>query len=176
MKTRHLALIFVLGLLGLPLAPMAATPGNAETPAAGPALQFAKTPDYSKRLQALDPSIKTQLLGRWTNPVDRVIIEIASVDLTSGAIRGTEWAQTGPAAGDAHELVGWVSAAPVKEGFDNVLPVTFSTTLYEYGTLPSWAGFFRDGKIVTMHYLIWPNRTYSWDHVSSFQETWTRMP
>ena len=139
-------------------------------------LQFAKTPDYGKRLQALDASLRDKLLGRWTNPVDHVIIEIASVDLASGALRGTEWAQTGPAAGDAHELVGWVSAAPQKEGSDNVLPVSFSTTLYEYGTLPSWAGFYRDGQIVTMHYLIWPNRTYTWDHVSSFQETWTKLP
>ncbi len=69
-----------------------------------------------------------------------------------------------------------MSSAPKKDGYDNVLPVVFSTTLYEYGTLPSWAGFYRDGQIVTMHYLIWPNRSYSWDHVSTFQETWTKMP
>lgn len=22
----------------------------------------------------------------------------------------------------------------------------------------------------------WPNRTYPWDHISTFQETWTRVP
>jgi len=27
-----------------------------------------------------------------------------------------------------------------------------------------------------MHYLVWPNRSYSWDHISAFQETWTRLP
>jgi hypothetical protein len=27
-----------------------------------------------------------------------------------------------------------------------------------------------------MHYLVWPNRPYSWDHISTFQETWTRLP
>jgi hypothetical protein len=134
------------------------------------------TPDYSKRAQRLDASLEGKLKGKWSNPVDRVIIEISSVDLVSGQIRGSEWAQTGPAAWDAHELIGWVSAAPAKEGFDNVIPISFSTTLYEYGTLPSWAGFLKDGQIVTMHYLIWPNRTYTWDHVSTFQETWTRMP
>ena len=161
-------------LLILPLG----APAAADYPATavGAALQFAKSPDYGKRLQPLDAAVKTALLGRWTNPVDHVIIEISSVDLVSGAIRGTEWAQTGPAAGDAHELVGWVSSAPRKEGVDNVLPVVFSTTLYEYGTLPSWAGFYRDGQIVTMHYLIWPNRTYTWDHVSTFQETWSKLP
>jgi hypothetical protein len=153
----------------------AATAADYPAPAAKP-IEFAKVPDYSKRAQALDASVLAKLVGRWTNPVDNVIIEIASVDPASGKITGTEWAQTGPAAGDAHELAGWVSAAPQKEGYDSVTPVVFSTTLYEYGTLPSWAGFYRDGKIVTMHYLIWPNRTYSWDHISSFQETWTRMP
>jgi len=60
--------------------------------------------------------------------------------------------------------------------FDNVVPVTFSTTLYEYGTLPVWAGFLRDDKLITMHYLVWPNRPYSWEHISTFQETWTKLP
>jgi hypothetical protein len=170
---RDTSMLFSL-LLAVPCGVLAA--GDYAASSATPSIQFAKAPDYGKRLQPLDASVKTALLGRWTNPVDHVVIEIASVDLVSGALRGTEWAQTGPAAGDAHELVGWVSAAPVKEGYDNVLPVVFSTTLYEYGTLPSWAGFYRDGQIVTMHYLIWPNRSYSWDHVSTFQETWTRIP
>jgi hypothetical protein len=130
--------------------------------------------DYSKRAQPLDVSIKTRLLGKWTNPVDRVVIEITSVDLESGQIRGKEWPTTGQAQGSEHELVGWVSAAPPREGFDNVIPVSFSTTLFEYGTLPVWAGFLRGDSLITMHYLIWPNRTYAWDHISTFQETWTK--
>jgi hypothetical protein len=139
-------------------------------------VELSKTPDYGKRAQALDASILSKLIGRWTNPVDHVIIEISSVDLASGQIKGTEWAVTGPAAGDAHELTGWVSAAPAREGFDNVIPVSFSTTLYEYGTLPVWAGFIQGDQILTMHYLIWPNRTYTWDHISTFTETWSKMP
>lgn len=130
--------------------------------------------DYSKRARALDDSIRKSLLGKWTNPVDQVVVEITSVDPASGQIRGEEWPTSGPSS-EKHDLVGWVSAAPVKAGFDNVIPVTFSTTLYEYGTLPSWAGFLRDDQIVTMHYLIWPNRPYSWDHVSTFQEKWTKI-
>jgi hypothetical protein len=131
--------------------------------------------DYSKRAQPLDASIKARLVGKWTNPVDRVIIEITSVDLESGQISGKEWPTTGQASGSEHTLLGWVSAAPPREGFDNVIPVSFSTTLFEYGTLPVWAGFLRGDSLITMHYLIWPNRTYTWDHVSAFQETWTRQ-
>lgn len=172
MNRKTVRLLFALILV----LPISAAVGYAESTATSPPVQFAKTPDYGKRFQALDASVKTELLGRWTNPVDHVIIEISSVDLASGALHGMEWAQTGPAAGDAHELVGWVSAAPPKEGYDSVLPVSFSTTLYEYGTLPSWSGFYRDGQIVTMHYLIWPRTPYTWDHVSAFQETWTKMP
>jgi len=133
-------------------------------------------PDYAKRLQALEPALKTRLLGRWTNPVDGLVIEISSIDLASGQIRGKVSPTSGPAAANEHELIGWVSAAAHKESYDNVVPVTFSTTLYEYGTLPVWAGFLRDDKLVTMHYLVWPNRPYSWDHISTFQETWTRLP
>ena len=133
-------------------------------------------PDYGKRALAIDPELKSRLIGRWTNPVDALIIEITSVDLVSGQIRGRVSPTSGPAAADEHELIGWVSAAPRKEAFDTVVPVTFSTTLYEYGTLPVWAGFLRDDKLVTMHYLVWPNRAYSWDHISTFQETWTRLP
>lgn len=133
-------------------------------------------PDYGKRAQELDPAVKSRLLGRWTNPVDGLIIEISSIDLVSGQIRGRVSPTSGPAAADEHELIGWVSAAPQKEAFDNVIPVTFSTTLYEYGTLPVWAGFLREDRLVTMHYLVWPNRPYSWDHISTFQETWIKLP
>ena len=131
--------------------------------------------DYSKRALALDPSISTRLVGRWTNPVDNLTIEITSVDLTSGRIVGKVSPPTGPAAANEHELIGWVSAAPPRENFDNVIPVTFSTSLFEYGTLPSWAGFLKGDDLVTMHYLVWPNRTYSWDHISAYQETWTKL-
>jgi hypothetical protein len=133
-------------------------------------------PDYGKRAQALEPAMKSRVLGRWTNPVDGLIIEIGTIDLVSGQIRGKVIPTSGPAAADEHELVGWVSVAPLKESFDNVVPITFSTTLYEYGTLPVWAGFLREDKLITMHYLVWPNRRYSWDHISTFQETWTRLP
>ena len=136
----------------------------------------ASGPDYSKRAQPLDPALRARLLGKWTNPVDSVVIEITALDLTSGRIQGKEWPTTGPAAGNEHELIGWVSVAPPKEGYDSVVAVSFSTTLYEYGTLPAWAGFMRDEKIITMHYLVWPVRLYSWDHLSTFQETWSRIP
>jgi len=134
-------------------------------------------PDYSKRAQALEPAIQARLIGKWTNPVDSLVIEISSVDLASGQIRGKVSPTTGPAAGNEHELIGWVNAGPPINGkFDTVIPVTFSTTLYEYGTLPAWAGYLREDKLVTMHYLVWPTRPYPWDHISAFQETWTRLP
>ena len=132
--------------------------------------------DYSHRLQKLDPSLQAKLVGRWSNPVDKVIIEITSIDLVSGQIKGKEWPTTGQGDGVEHDLIGWVNTAPERENFDNVIPVSFSTAMFEYGTLPSWAGYFKDGKIITMHYLVWPNKTYTWDHISSFQETWSRMP
>ena len=31
-------------------------------------------PDYGKRLQVLEPSLKPRLLGKWTNPVDNLVI------------------------------------------------------------------------------------------------------
>jgi len=132
--------------------------------------------DYNKRALVLDRSIQTALLGRWTNPGDNLIIEIDSVDLTSGKLSGKVQPTSGPAAADDHELTGWVSAAPAKDGLDSVTPITFSTTLYEYGTLPAWAGYLKDGKITTMHYLIWPNKGYRWDHIASFAEVWTKIP
>lgn len=133
-------------------------------------------PDYGKRAQPLEPAALARLIGKWTNPVDHLVIDISSVDPVSGQIHGRVSPTSGPAAADEHELIGWVSAAPRRESLDNVLPVTFSTTLYEYGTLPVWAGFLRDDKLVTLHYLVWPNRAYAWDHVAAFAETWTRVP
>jgi len=53
-------------------------------------------PDYGKRLQVLEPSLKPRLLGKWTNPVDNLVIEISSIDLTSGEIRGKVSPTSGP--------------------------------------------------------------------------------
>jgi hypothetical protein len=136
----------------------------------------AATPDYTRRAQTLNPSVQTRLLGRWTNPVDGLVIEITAVDLLSGQIRGTVSPTSGPAAANGHELTGWVSAAAPKDGYDNVVPVSFKTSLYEYGTLPVWAGYLTGEQLITQHFLIWPNRPYPWDHISTFQETWTRVP
>jgi hypothetical protein len=133
-------------------------------------------PDYGKRAQSLSPELQSRLVGKWTNPVDGLVIEISSFDLKSGQFSGRLSTTSGPAAADEHVLIGWVSAAPAKESFDNVVPVTFSSSLYEYGTLPVWAGYLRDDKLITMHYLVWPNRAYPWDHISAFQEIWTRVP
>jgi len=134
------------------------------------------TADYTKRLSPIDPQVEKALLGKWTNESDHLVIEIRSVDLKRGAISGSLLPTTGPAAADDHELTGWISAAPARADVDNVTPITFSTTLYEYGTLPTWAGYLKDGKIVTLHYLVWPNKTYRWDHISTYAETWTKLP
>lgn len=133
-------------------------------------------PDYSKRAGPLDPAVKSALIGKWTNSLDHLIIDITDVDLTSGKISGNLSPTTGPAAGDAHELVGWVSDAPQRKGADHVVPVTFSTTLYEYGTLPNWYGYLKDGEMITMSSLVWPNKPYVWDHLTVFQVTWTKLP
>ena len=36
-------------------------------------------PDYGKRALALEPAMQPRLLGRWTNPVDGLVIEINSI-------------------------------------------------------------------------------------------------
>jgi len=141
----------------------------------------ASAADYAKRAAPLDASIRDRLVGKWTNPVDLLVIDIRSVDLTTGEIRGVEWPTVATRAGSSapgteHDIVGWVSAAPASANFDNVVPVSLTTSLFEYGTLPVWAGYLKDGKLITMNYLVWPNRTYPWDHISAFQQTWTRTP
>jgi len=132
--------------------------------------------DYSKRAQALDATVRARLLGKWTNAEDHLVIEFTSVDLASGELRGKLWPKTGPAAGNEHDVVGWVSAGQHRDDLDSVTPVSFSSTLHEYGTLPVWAGFLRNDTLVTMHYLVWPNTSYSWNHISTFEQTWTRVP
>jgi hypothetical protein len=40
--------------------------------------------DYAKRIQALDPRIQKRLIGKWTNPVDQLVIEIVNCVDRSG--------------------------------------------------------------------------------------------
>lgn len=135
----------------------------------------ASLPDYSKRAAPIDPAIRSALVGRWTNSLDHLIIEIKEVDLTSGKIAGNLSPTTGPAAGHDHELTGWVSTGPDRKDADHVIPVSFTSTLFEYGTLPSWTGYLKDGQLVTMSLLSWPNKPYAWDHMTVFQVTWTKL-
>jgi len=77
----------------------------------------ASAADYSKRALPLDASIRAALIGKWTNPVDLLVIDIRSVDLTTGEVRGVEWptvaTKTGSsAAGTEHDVTGWISGAP----------------------------------------------------------------
>jgi len=129
--------------------------------------------DPVKRATQLDPALQTRLVGRWTNANDHVVVEITSIDLATGHLTGTEIAL---ASDQSHVLDGWINDAPSRDGWDHVVPVTFSTSLPEYGTLPVWAGWLRGDELVTMHYLVWPTRPYPWAHVTSGQETWTKLP
>src|SRR5690348_17840354 len=61
-------------------------------------------PDYSKRAAPLEAALKSALVGKWTNPVDHLIVDITDIDLMSGKISGNISPTTGPAAGDAHEI------------------------------------------------------------------------
>src|SRR5438093_1055827 len=103
-------------------------------------------PEVGETLPRICPEARSIELISITSPSTGLVIEISSIDLASGQIRGKVSPTSGPAAANEHELIGWVSAAAQKESYDNVVPVTFSTTLYEYGTLPVWAGFLRDDK------------------------------
>jgi hypothetical protein len=132
-------------------------------------------PDYNKRAAPISHAAITTLVGRWSNPLDHLDIDIATIDATTGKLAGTEDAPDS-ASDQHHDLLGWVNDAPEKPGWDHVVPVTFTTTLHEYGTLPVWAGFLRGRALVTMHYLVWPNTPYNWNHTTSGQETWTKLP
>jgi hypothetical protein len=68
--------------------------------------------DYSKRLQALDPSIRTKSIGKCANATAKVVIELTFFDLVSGQLKGKEWPSLGQAAGGEHKQVGWASSAP----------------------------------------------------------------
>jgi hypothetical protein len=178
MSKIYLLLAVVCGFAAACLGEAKPAAQTAPRPSAAPSASIAApAPSVSHaRALDLDESFRARLVGTWTNTIDHLVVNVASVDLATGRIAGTVTPATGPAASNAHELVGWVSGAPVREGYDNVVPVSFSTSLYEYGTLPSWSGFLKDDRLVTMHYLVWPNRPYAWDHVSTFQETWTKLP
>ena len=77
---------------------------------------------------------------------------------------------------DASVAASFITDKTQGKDADHVVPVTFSTTLYEYGTLPNWYGYLKDGEMVTMSSLVWPNKPYVWDHMTVFQVTRTRLP
>ena len=127
-----------------------------------------------ERAVPLDPSLQTKLLGKWSAATSTLTIEIDSLDLATGRLEGKEW----PTADSSkvHELIGWVSAAPPRDKADNVVTISFSTSLVEYGTLPSWVGFIRDDKLITLWNQVWPVKAYTWDHFTANQDVWIKSP
>lgn len=128
-------------------------------------------------MEGQKPELQSLLLGSWTNLSQEkgaATMTITSVDPSTGEIRGKYVPPSGPAVGKEFGVVGWVSFAPPVANQHNVVTVTFSTSLTTYGSLATWTGYIKDGKIVANWLNSRPNSGYEWDHLTTGQDTWTR--
>ncbi len=124
------------------------------------------------------PSTPTTLVGTWTNgnpDKGAATMKITSVDQASGEIRGTYAHPSGAEMGKEFGVVGFVSSAPPVAKQHNVTVVTFSTSLTTYGSVATWTGYVRDNTIVASWLNSRPNSGYEWDHITTGQDTWTKV-
>ena len=130
---------------------------------------------------AQDTSIPTKLIGKWTQhytgmSVEGATLNLTSVDLATGQLKGKWIPPSGPAGGKEFNVLGWVSSAQPREKLDNVVTISFSVSLTTYGSITSYTGYFKDDKITAEWFNIKPNSTYAWDHISTGQDTFSKNP
>ena len=125
--------------------------------------------------------IQAQLMGKWTQhytgmSLQGATLNITSVDSVTGQLKGKWTPPSGAAVGKEFDVVGWVSSAPPREKLDNVITISFCVSLTTYGSITSYAGYFKDNKITVSWFNIKPNTTYEWDHISTGQDIFTKNP
>ena len=129
--------------------------------------------------QMQNNSIPSGLIGKWTQhytgmSLQGAVLNITSVDPSTGLLRGKWEPPSGAASGKEFDVVGWVGSAPPREPFDNVITVSFSVNLTTYGSIISYAGYFKNNTITVSWFNIKPNSTYKWDHISTGQDIFTK--
>jgi hypothetical protein len=134
---------------------------------------------FSSRIEAQETSIQAKLTGQWTQhytgmSLQGATLNITSVDVATGQIKGKWVPPSGAAGGKEFEVVGWVSSAPPREKADNVITISFSVSLTTYGSITSYTGYFKDNKITASWFNIKPNSAYEWDHISTGQDIFTK--
>src|SRR5438067_9528327 len=131
--------------------------------------------------QAQDTSIQSRLIGKWTQhytgmSLQGATLNITSIDSVTGQLKGKWIPPSGAAGGKEFDMIGWVSTAPPREKLDNVITISFSVGLTTYGSITSYAGYFKDNKITASWFNIKPNTIYEWDHISTGQDIFTKKP
>jgi hypothetical protein len=131
------------------------------------------------RSQAQGTSKQDKLIGKWTQhytgmSLQGAILNITSVDPTTGQLKGKWIPPSGAAGGKEFDVIGWVSSAQPREKLDNVITISLTVSLITYGSITSYTGYFRDNKITASWFNIKPNSTYEWDHISTGQDTFTK--
>lgn len=119
------------------------------------------------------------LLGKWTNQNETkgpAVINITSIDPTTGRLSGKYYPPSGAAAGKEFEIVGWVSSAPPAANLDNAIVVSFSVSLSSYGSIATWTGFLKENKIIASSANVRSNTGYEWNHITATYDVWTRNP
>ena len=121
---------------------------------------------------------QSYLIGRWAERTpgikEETDVTIVSVDPATGQIKGKWVPPSGPAAGKAFDLIGWVSTAPPVEKTDNVVVVSFTVSLSTYGSLATFIGYIKDNQIITLSHNARPNSRYEWDHITANTAIFTK--
>ena len=131
--------------------------------------------------QNTDSGVRQKLIGKWTQhytgmSLQGATLNITAIDSVTGALKGQWIPPTGGAAGKEFDVVGWVSSASPRENLNNVITISFSVSLTTYGSITSYTGYFKNNKITACWFNIKPNTTYEWDHISTGQDIFTKVP
>lgn len=118
-----------------------------------------------------------EVLGYWKNQ-EGSTLEIESVNNETGEIVGYYVSPSGTL-GEKFPLTGWVNyLPPTTENEDNVICISFMVRWGKYGSITSWTGSFRKenekASILTLWHLVRANSNFSWSHINSGTDIFSR--
>ena len=126
---------------------------------------WAYSPIFAQGLPEL-----SDLKGFWCSELESTM-EIHSLDLASGEIRGTYTTEMGGKM-RSFPLLGWINTQAPSKGKHTVHVLSFSVRWGDLGSITSWTGTFElddsgEPIIKTIWNLVRPSTNYSYEHIIS---------
>ena len=117
-----------------------------------------------------------RLKGLWVNELGSTL-NITNVHGPTFEIEGNYRSPSGTL-GDLYSLNGVINTSPMVRGKHTVIVVSFTVHWGDIGSITTWNGYYSPGRseqIIGQWLLVRPVGSYTWDHIYTGQDRFTKQ-